>query len=264
MKLNNQTPTTAMTPAANRITSVNTLPLLRRNIMLATFVLAATLGTAQAVMDRPPVVVTQDSPSPKVRPITAQSISVFEQAKNTSATGFYHVSNIRHQSGSQLAVYGVLNNGALIEVHGKKGGSWAVKQAGSHSVRTISAANFDQLMSFQGRNMKAASAADKARFAQLTGVVFGNTPNQPQPSAPPAPTAPCNKLKSNCDPLTALEPLMRIADGLMNFLVSNAHAADNSLQYFKFSLFGIEYEYNPQGGYAAFSGFGVNAIWTLP
>jgi hypothetical protein len=221
------------------------------------------MQTARAATDAPRVLVGKDGGAKAEAPIAITSASAFEQAKSAQATGLYQISTMRHKSGATLQVYGLLHAGQLLEVHAQKGGGWAAKQPGSRSVRTISPAQFDRLMSLAGRNLRQGSAQDKLLFTQVTGLaVDASSPGSS--GAPPVRKTNCKPIDPNCNKPVSEHGVPRWLAAAVEVLIPAAHAADPSLQYFKVDVGFFSYEYDPQRGFAAFNGFGVQAIWSLP
>lgn len=229
---------------------------------------SASLSSAvvYAAADLPPSMLPPHAQTtPSRPPIGVTGIAAFNQARNAQATGLYHISTIRHHGGATLQVYGLLHNGQLLEVHGRKGGGWAAKEPGSTSIRVFSTAQFDQLLSLVGRDIRNASAADKARFTKITGLSVGSstTNSSSSPPSAPAPSLPCKPANPNCADQRTSAPLRDWLDYAASAIFRSAAAA-GELKYFKLDIFGIVYEYNEPAGYAGFKGFGIHAIWQLP
>jgi hypothetical protein len=234
--------------------------------------LALGLPAAQAVDFKPPPIKLPSEPvgtklsgAPKFN-----AGGAFADALQTGKTGVY-VLGTTTLSGRSATTYGLIRDGRVLDVASKSGTAWLAKRPGSTGGLGLSGAKFDQLIAIGGvnGNVEAQGAAKLNSFLQTAGLAGssggGGVVTEPIPKCIPTATNPCTRPITRV-PSRAAAPLLAVLEALVPSVAARDCGPIGCVMYFSFgeiSPFRFRFEYNEQGGYWGFNGFGIVAIWLL-
>lgn len=262
-------------------------------VLLALLFVATGQAPAQAAMQTRATVQTQDGPPPSPSDGKFAVGGSLNAGVTGQATGVYVIATFNKPGVGTVTTYGLLKQGALQEVHTKKGTAWLGKQSG-HSIKTLSASKFDQLIAAAGganRNVET-NAAAKANFYQIAGFASsgggtsgggtGGGSTGGGSAVPPCPAdwatmSEAMRKKAETIPLLRQKYLGCLslyeappADDLLQLAAYDGVqlAADEyRLVFFSISwdnfMRSWGFEWNPQAAMMSFNGFGVTAIWSI-
>jgi hypothetical protein len=167
----------------------------------------------------------------------------------------------------------LLINGEATEVHARRGSSYLAKQPGAVSPRTVTPAQYEQLLAFTGGVDHPVTAGRTSAFAALLNAPTG------------APTAACPADFAAMKPIQqqairnrlsqpqyqkyapCFGPLTDNRGWLRELFGGDAEAADAELVFLRISLDGFfdnwNVTYDQRGGYFGFKLFGITAVWDL-
>jgi hypothetical protein len=193
-----------------------------------------------------------------------------KQAMQMNASGIFNVADMGNVQ-TLLLVLG----GAATEVHARRGNTYLPKQPGATSVRSVTTAQYEQLLQFSGGVDHIVPTARQPAFANLL-----NAPATHAPAAacPPdfATMKPIQQqaikshlnLPQNQKYAPCFGPLTQRGDWLRELFGGEANAADNAeLVFLRVSLdhFFDDWNitYNVREDFFGFKLFGITAIWDL-
>lgn len=269
---------------------------------IAGMALAALVAAAAHAIDptKPPPKLPAPGDTSRTQPVrpTFAAGSAFEAALKTNATGIYRLGTSSFGARGSATTFALVHAGQIKQVQSKRGAQWLPKQQGSSGGLPVSGPMFDQLIQIAGavdRNANQLPAAKREQFLCVAKLKTSACPSSPGGSLPPevvpidnaCPTGyglqtkrgPTGKSVKVCVLLTrnfrhepdGVAPVVAALRATLHWLVPAAHARDcgpiGCMTYFSFGEIGafrFRFEFNEQGNYWGFNGFGIVAIFILP
>ena len=95
------------------------------------------------------------------------------------ATGVYEIGSIDF-GGPVITLQALIQNGEVLQIHGRRAGTWLAKRTGSHGGKPVAPPKFDELVTIGGglnRDIRRAAAIVQRDFARAADLTLLNTAN---------------------------------------------------------------------------------------